>query len=114
VKPLTQSPPRDRLLERRRQPQKLTARATLAASLIFGAIVGTGTSSPAQSSQPDYKQPPTPLTKSSQIDRRRICPVFLAASEPAGQRRFFQRLFSILFERMERDCAQQLGEQTAA
>jgi hypothetical protein len=85
VKPLTQNRHPGRPLERRRLPQRLIARTTLAASLICGAIAGTGINSLAQSSQPDYKQAPTPLTKSSQIDRRRIGPVILAASGPTRQ-----------------------------
>jgi hypothetical protein len=79
VKPLTPSQHPDRLLGRRRQKQKLIAKATLAASLICGAIAETGTNSPAQTSQPGCKQPPTPITGTSRIERRRIGPVFLAA-----------------------------------
>jgi hypothetical protein len=85
VKPLTRNRHPDRLLERRKSLRRRTARITLAALLTCGAIAGTGISSPAQNSQPDYKQPPTPPTRQSQIDRRRIGPVILAASGPTGQ-----------------------------
>jgi hypothetical protein len=73
----------DRLPENRRRLPRLTVRHTLAASLICGAIAGTGIKSPAQTSQPDYMQQTTPPTR-SRIDRRRIGPVILAAIGPAG------------------------------
>jgi hypothetical protein len=74
----------ERLPENRRRLPRLIAKYTLAASLTCGVIVGTGISSPAQTSQPDYK-PQTPPTKSFQIERRRIGPVILAANGPAGR-----------------------------
>jgi hypothetical protein len=74
----------DRLLENRRRLPRLTARYTLAVSLTCAAIVGTGINSPAQTSQPDYKQAQTPPTGSVQIERRRIGPEILAATGPAG------------------------------
>jgi hypothetical protein len=84
------SQPMDRLLENRRRLPRLIARYTLAASLTCGVIAETGISSPAQTSQPDYKQP-TPPTKSFQIDRRRIGPVILAANGPAGLQQAAER-----------------------
>jgi hypothetical protein len=86
VKTLTPNLEPDRPRETRKVPRRVTARITLAASLTCGVIAATGISSPAQTSQPDYKQAPTPPTKSFQIDRRRIGPVILAASGPTGQR----------------------------
>jgi hypothetical protein len=85
VKTLTPNLEPDRPRETRKLPRRATAKITLAASLTCGAIAATGINSPAQTSQPDYKQPRTPPTKSFQIDRRRIGPVILAASGPTGQ-----------------------------
>ena len=85
MKTLTPNLEPDRPRETRKLPRRAIAKITLAASLTCGAIVGTGISSPAQTSQPDSKQPQTPPTKAFQIDRRRIGPVILAASGPTGQ-----------------------------
>jgi hypothetical protein len=76
----------DRPLEKRKTLPRRIAKNILAASLTCGVIAGTGINSLAQTSQPDYKQP-TPPTKSLQIERRRIGPVFLAAIGPAGLRK---------------------------
>jgi hypothetical protein len=85
VKTLTLNLEPDRPRETRKLPRRAIAKITLAASLTCAAIAGTGISSPAQTSQPDSKQPQTPPTKAFQIDRRRIGPVILAASGPTGQ-----------------------------
>jgi hypothetical protein len=85
VDALTPKPqPMDKLLESRKKLLRRTARYTLAASLTCGAIVGTGINSPAQTSQPEYKQQPPTQTGLVQIERRRIGPVILAAIGPAG------------------------------
>jgi hypothetical protein len=75
----------DRPLETPKKLARPTARHTLTALLIYGALAETGISSPAQTSQPDYKQQPTPPTESFQIDRRRIGLVILAACGPTGR-----------------------------
>jgi hypothetical protein len=85
VNALTQKPQlMDRPLEKRKTLPRLIAKNILAASLTCGVIAGTGINSLAQTSQPDYKQQPTPPTKSLQIERRRIGPVFLAVNGLAG------------------------------
>src|ERR1700742_1998987 len=76
----------DRLLERQRVQARPTARIILAALLTCAVTAATGISSPAQTSQPESKPQATSLTKSIQIDRRRIGPVILAASGPTGHR----------------------------
>jgi hypothetical protein len=76
----------DRPLGKRKTLPRRIAKNILAASLTCGVIAGTGINSLAQTSQPDYKQL-TPPTKSLQIERRRIGPVFLAAIGPAGLRK---------------------------
>jgi hypothetical protein len=86
VIPLTPKPNPDRLLERPRAKAKSIARIILAALLTCAATAATGISSPAQTSQPESKPQATSLTKSIQIDRRRIGPVILAAGGPTGLR----------------------------